>query len=134
MAKRYCAATDQLKKGIAGVIEKKVSIETHQSFVRAVHRPQRPGKSPSGQTVDYLVMNYDTAFEDALALERVPFADGLEGGVTGWWSPRHSIELVLPRVYSSCTDRSTGVRFQMILCHGESAIVFRSREPPSVGY
>lgn len=81
-------AIDQIKNGIAGIIEKPVSIETHQGFVRAVHRPQRPGKSPSGQTVDYLVLNYDTVLEDALALERVPFADGLEGGVTGWWSPQ----------------------------------------------
>lgn len=80
-------ATDQIKKGIAEIIEKKVSIETHQHFVRAVHRPQRPGRSPSSQTVDYLVLNYDTVLEDALALERVPFADGLDGGVTGWWSP-----------------------------------------------
>ena len=81
-------AADQIKNGIAGVIEKSVSIETHQDFVRAVHRPQRPGKSPSGQTVDYLVLNYDTVLEDALALERVPFADGLDGGVTGWWRPQ----------------------------------------------
>lgn len=81
-------AVDQIKKGIAGVIETSVSIETHQDFVRAVHRPQRPGKSPSAQTVDYLVLNYDTVLEDALALERVPFADGLDGGVTGWWSPQ----------------------------------------------
>ena len=50
--------------------------------------PARPGKRTSGQTVDYLVLNYDTVLEDALALERVPFADGLEGGVTGWWSPQ----------------------------------------------
>ncbi len=81
-------AADQIKKGIAGAIEKKVSIATHQDFCRALHRPQRPGKSPSGQTVDYLVLNYDTVLEDALALERVPFADGLDGGVTGWWSPQ----------------------------------------------
>jgi hypothetical protein len=81
-------AADQIKNGIARVIGKDVSIETHQDFVRAVHRPRRPGKSPSGQTVDYLVLNYDTVLEDALALERVSFADGLDGGVTGWWSPQ----------------------------------------------
>lgn len=81
-------AADQIKNGIAGVIAKSVPIETHQDFVRAVHRPQRPGKSPSGQAVDYLVLNYDTVLEDALALERVPFADGLDGGVTGWWNPQ----------------------------------------------
>ncbi len=85
-------AADQIKNGIARVIEKSVSIETHQDFVRAVHRPQRPGKSPSGQTVDYLVLNYDTVVEDALALERVPFADGLDGGVTGWWRPDETFD------------------------------------------
>lgn len=81
-------AADKIKRGIAEVIQKKVSIETHQNFVKAVHRPLRPGKPTSGQTVDYLVLNYDTVLEDALALERVPFADGLEGGVTGWWCPQ----------------------------------------------
>src|SRR3990172_7702085 len=80
-------ATDQIKQGIAGIIDGKVSIETHQHFVRAVHRPLRPGKSASDQAVDYLVLNYDTVLEDALALERLPFSDGLDGGVTGWWSP-----------------------------------------------
>lgn len=61
-------ATDQIKSGIAGIIAKKVSVETHQEFVRAVHRPQRPGASQFGQAVDYLVLNYDTVLEDALAL------------------------------------------------------------------
>ncbi|MEO6922479.1 MAG: SIR2 family protein [Bryocella sp.] len=82
------AAVDQIKRGVAGVIEKKVSIDTHRSFVRAVHRPLRPGKAIPNRTVDYLVLNYDTVLEDALALERVPFSDGLDGGVTGWWNPQ----------------------------------------------
>lgn len=81
-------AADQIKRGIADIIEQKVSIDTHQNFVRALHRPIRPGTQPAGQRVDYLVLNYDTVLEDALALERVPFADGLEGGATGWWSPQ----------------------------------------------
>ena len=80
-------ATDQIKDAIARIIEKDVSIQTHRTFVRALHRPHRPGKSPASQTIDYLVLNYDTVLEDALALERIPFADGLDGGVTGWWNP-----------------------------------------------
>lgn len=80
-------AADEIKRSIAGIIDSKVSIETHQQFVRSVHRPLRPGKSASDQVVDYLVLNYDTVLEDALALERLPFSDGLDGGVTGWWSP-----------------------------------------------
>ena len=39
------------------------------------------------QPVDYLVINYDTVVEDALALESIPYADGLYGGSTGWWDP-----------------------------------------------
>jgi len=81
------AAADQIKRGIVGVIDSTVSIETHRLFVRSVHRPRRPGKTASDQSVDYLVLNYDTILEDALALERIPFSDGLDGGVTGWWNP-----------------------------------------------
>ena len=80
-------ATEQIKQSIAEVIDKKVSIETHRSFIKAIHRPIRPGKSIQGQIVDYLVLNYDTVLEDALALERIPFSDGIDGGVSGWWNP-----------------------------------------------
>lgn len=80
-------ATEQIKSGIAEVIDRKVSIDTHQNFIKAVHHTRRPGKSTSDQTVDYLVLNYDTLIEDALALTRLPYADGIEGGATGWWSP-----------------------------------------------
>ncbi len=81
-------AADQIKRAIASVIEKKVSIAIHRAFVVAVHRPLREGRTAPGQVVDYLVLNYDTAIEDALALERVPFSDGIDGGVTGWWNPK----------------------------------------------
>ncbi len=79
-------AVEQIKRAIAEVIDQPVSIETHWEFVRAVHRPVRDGTSGSNERVDYLVLNYDTLIEDALALERVLFADGLDGGVTGWWN------------------------------------------------
>ncbi len=82
-------AVDKIKEVIAKNIEERnVSTEIHQKFVRAVHRPKRAGMSPPTRPVDYLVLNYDTVLEDALALECVPFADGLDGGVTGWWSPQ----------------------------------------------
>lgn len=87
-AEQLRKAVNQIKQAIAVVIEKKVSIETHRAFVEAVHRPVRVGKASPGQIVDYLVLNYDTAIEDALALERVPYSDGIDGGVTGWWNPQ----------------------------------------------
>lgn len=79
-------AIEQIKRAIAKEIERPVSIETHWKFVRAVHRPIRPGKSSGNQRVDYLILNYDTLIEVSLALEKISFADGLEGGVTGWWN------------------------------------------------
>jgi hypothetical protein len=63
-----------------------VDIAVHRAFVAAVHRPPRVGKTSVGLVVDYLVLNYDTLIEDALALERIPYSDGIDGGVTGWWS------------------------------------------------
>ena len=85
-AKSLHDAAEQIKRAIATVIDKTISIETHWKFVKAVHRPVRPGKAVGNQRVDYLVLNYDTLIEDALALEKVRFADGLDGGVTGWWN------------------------------------------------
>ncbi len=85
-AKSLHDAAEQIKRAIAKVIDRDVSIETHWKFVKAVHRPVRPGKGVGNQRVDYLVLNYDTLIEDALALEKVCFADGIDGGVTGWWN------------------------------------------------
>lgn len=79
-------AIEQIKRSIAEVIDQPVSIELHRKFVAAVHRPLRPGKPAGNLCVDYLVLNYDTLIEDALALQKIPFTDGLEGGATGWWS------------------------------------------------
>lgn len=78
-------STEEIKSAIASAINKKASISTHWEFVRLVHKPIRPGLAPSGGAVDYLVLNYDTLIEDALALAKIPFADGLGGGATGWW-------------------------------------------------
>ncbi len=83
-------AVEQIKQAIASAIEsEKISIETHRNFVAAVHRPVRVGKQlQAGDSVDYLILNYDTIIEDALALEKISYSDGIEGGVTGWWSPQ----------------------------------------------
>ena len=130
-------AADQIKKGIAGAIDKKVSIETHRRFVRAVHRPLRPGKPTSGQTVDYIVLNYDTVLEDSLALERVPFADGIDGGVTGWWSPqtfdRHGLAARVYKLHGSIDwrelpddplPRRVGNRFEVAKADGLRILIW----------
>ncbi|WP_243357972.1 SIR2 family protein [Fundidesulfovibrio terrae] len=87
-AKQLRSAVNKIKNVIALIVEKNIVIDTHRSFVEAVHRPVRVGKTSPGQVVDYLVLNYDTAIEDALALERVSYSDGIDGGVTGWWNPQ----------------------------------------------
>ena len=80
-------AAEQIKQSISNAIDKRVEIQTHRAFVHAVHQPVRVGKAAPGSIVDYLVLNYDTVVEDALAIERIPFSDGIDGGVTGWWNP-----------------------------------------------
>lgn len=82
------AAAEQIKQAIAGIIGDKVTIGTHKRFIEAVHRSLRPGKVTANQSVDYLVLNYDTLVEDSLALCRIPYADGMDGGVSGWWNPK----------------------------------------------
>lgn len=78
-------AVEQIKKAIAAEINIQVDIEIHKKFSEINHRTTRPGKNSGNQTIDYIVLNYDTLLEDALALSCVPFADGMDGGVTGWW-------------------------------------------------
>ena len=78
-------ASNQIKQAIASAVDRKVSIATHQRFVASVHRPLRVGRQGLSHPVDYLVLNYDTIIEDSLAMARIPYADGLSGGVTAWW-------------------------------------------------
>jgi hypothetical protein len=80
------AATEQVKQAIASAIDQDVTIGMHWRFIKAIHRPLRPGKSTSIKPVDYLVLNYDTLIEDALALEKLTYADGMGGGITAWWN------------------------------------------------
>ena len=78
-------ATEQIKKAIVEVINQEVSMDVHWDFIRAVHRPMRPGRNSATRPVDYLVLNYDTLIESALALEKLKYADGMSGGNCAWW-------------------------------------------------
>jgi hypothetical protein len=80
-------ASDQIKRTIADEIQTTVNTTVHQDFIGSVHRPARVGRPAPGQPVDYLVLNYDTVIEDSLALQNIPYADGIYGGTTGWWEP-----------------------------------------------
>ena len=80
-------AIDQIKRAIECAIRRQVSVDTHRDFINSVHKPTRVGRLADTRPVDYLILNYDTIIEDALAMEKVPYADGLYGGATGWWKP-----------------------------------------------
>lgn len=76
----------EIKHTIATVIgQSKTKISVHRQFVRAIHQVLQSGKAGQPKRVDYYMLNYDTLFEDALSLERIPVADGFKGGATGWW-------------------------------------------------
>lgn len=78
-------AVDQIKEAIAEVIDIAVNLEVHWNFVQAVHLPTRPGRTVATRPVDYLVLNYDTLIESALALQKLRYADGMSGGNSAWW-------------------------------------------------
>lgn len=80
-------AVDEIKSAIAEVIDVSVSIEVHWKFIQAIHRPSRPGRTVAARPVDYLLLNYDTLIESALALQKLPYADGMDGGPSAWWNP-----------------------------------------------
>lgn len=84
-SKQLKDAVDQIKVAIAEVIDVDVDLEVHWKFIQAVHRPARPGRTVATRPVDYLVLNYDTLVESALALQKLRYADGMSGGNSAWW-------------------------------------------------
>ena len=93
-AKRYTPsklkkAIDQIKQAVASIIDRKIDLQrlqTHRDFVSSVHQPVRVGRGPTFRSASYVVLNYDTLIEDSLALEKIPYSDGIDGGATGWWN------------------------------------------------
>lgn len=78
-------AVDEIKKAIVDTIDVEVNLEFHLKFIQAVHRPSRPGRTVTASPVDYIVLNYDTLIESALALEKLCYSDGMSGGNSAWW-------------------------------------------------
>lgn len=84
-AKQLIDAVNEIKAAIAEVIDVSVAMEVHWKFIQAVHRPSRPGRTMAARPVDYLILNYDTLIESALALQKLRYADGMNGGNSAWW-------------------------------------------------
>ena len=80
-------SVEEIKRAIAGIIDIPCPLDVHRKFVKAVHRPVRPGKSGTPPVVDYMMLNYDTLIEYALASEKLAYADGMNGGAVAWWDP-----------------------------------------------
>jgi len=80
-------ASEQIKRAIARAVEEYTTIDQHRAFISAVHQHARVGRPDPSRPVDYIVLNYDTIVEDALAMQSIPYADGLSGGATAWWDP-----------------------------------------------
>ena len=78
-------AVDEIKNAIVETIDVGVNLEFHLKFIQAVHRPSRPGRTVTASPVDYIVLNYDTLIESALALEKLCYSDGMSGGSSAWW-------------------------------------------------
>lgn len=95
---------NEIKKAIVSIVSKKeVDISHHRRFVRAVHSSLQAGKPR--RMVDYIILNYDTLFEDALGLEKINHVDGFAGAATGWWEPlifqNNEIEARVYKVHGS---------------------------------
>ena len=92
---------DEIKAVIARFVgATEIEISIHWRFVRAIHRAIRPGMAIASHPVDYLILNYDSLIEDALALEKVRYSDGIYGGSTGWFdAASFEQEALLARVF-----------------------------------
>ncbi|VVB52155.1 SIR2-like domain protein [uncultured archaeon] len=83
----------KIKENIVEILGSNIStIEYHRKFCRAIHFSLRKGRERTKRPVNYFILNYDTLFEDALALERVSFNDGFIGGATAWWDQNYFYE------------------------------------------
>jgi hypothetical protein len=81
-------ALEEIKQAIADILNQAPrDLTVHRAFAIAVHRTLKTGKSIGPLSVDYFLLNYDTLFEDSLALEQVPYTDGFSGGAVAWWNP-----------------------------------------------
>lgn len=70
-----------------GTIEKPIiSIDLHVEFIDALFGEVRAGR-PGAKYIELFTTNYDSLFEDALALKGIPYSDGFKGGAVAYWEP-----------------------------------------------
>jgi len=82
-------AYSSIRQAIKDVLSRPtLELTHHRKFVTAVHGALQSGRSDRKAIVNYFTLNYDTLIEDTLALERICYVDGFEGGATAWWRPQ----------------------------------------------
>lgn len=78
----------KVKETIRDILGGKITtIKYHRQFCKSIHDDLIKGRKRTKHVVNYFILNYDTLFEDALALEGISFNDGFVGGATAWWDP-----------------------------------------------
>lgn len=82
----YKPKTEDAEEQIGDVRKPIVNVDDHRRFVRALYRVGRAGVEAFREPVHFVTTNYDTLIEDALSLERLPYADGFTGGAVAFWS------------------------------------------------
>lgn len=66
-----------------------VKVEDHVAFVNALFNRVQAGVADRRSAVRIFTTNYDTLLEDALALSRIPYWDGFDGGAVAYRNHRY---------------------------------------------
>ena len=82
----YSPADESKAEEIGSQAKPIVTVDAHCRFVNALFNIRRAGLERR-PPVAFFTTNYDTLLEDAIALCRVPAADGFVGGAMAFWDP-----------------------------------------------
>jgi hypothetical protein len=82
----YVAAEGGAPERIGTSSEPIVTVDNHSAFAQAFFAVRRRHQD-SFAPVAFFTTNYDTLLEDALALTRIPYLDGFNGGSLAFWNP-----------------------------------------------
>lgn len=82
----YVSGGDGASPTVADEGKHVVGVHHHRAFLKTLFSVREKAGRPL-RPVHFFTLNYDTLIEDALALERISFADGFSGGAMAYWSP-----------------------------------------------
>jgi hypothetical protein len=91
---RYGYRKSDDKEDIGTLDNSIIDISLHRKFIKALFQTRENLKSRSNIT--FFTTNYDTLFEDAMALEKSVVIDGFSGGAMGIWNPKEFETRTIP--------------------------------------